>query len=454
MRFHLLQAALALVAVACAGCGSQSGVASRERPNIVCVVIDTLRADHLGLYGYQRPTSPALDELGRRALVVDRMIAQSSWTKPSVASLFTSLNPSQHRAVEETTQNVLAGSLTTLAEILQQEGYRTAGFSENPHIGPSTRFDQGFDLFQTLGGFDGNKDFVVQGARAFLEQATNQRDPFFLYLHILDPHGPYEPGPERRSEFLGDLESSDARVRQGRVGQLAEGTQLLAQLTPQDLDYLRALYDAELRQTDQVVAELLTRLEQLGLRERTIVLVTSDHGEEFLEHGTLKHGYQLFEETVRVPLILAVPGAPARRVGDAALQHIDLAPTLLELVGLPVPGTFRGQSFAGLLRGESLPERPMVLETAWRGVDIKALRRGRWKLIVDRVAGTRRLFDLETDPAELHDRSASEPGLVDELEAELTRATAPLSGLQPDDASGAGDPQAERALRALGYFGK
>ncbi len=424
---------------------------SAVRLNVLCIVVDTLRADHLGAYGYTRPTTPTLDALGARSLVVP-LIAQSSWTKPSIASLFTSLLPCQHGATEETTRNRLADSQVTLAELLAQAGYFTAGYSENPHIGSFTGFDQGFGQFQTLSHFDGNEGWLLERARDFLGRAAKRDAPFFLYVHLLDPHGPYEPNDERRNEFVGELETADEWVRAGRVGQLVTGTELQAELTPGDVDYLRALYDAELRQTDDAVAEILALLDEHELDARTVVLVTSDHGEEFLEHGTLKHGYQLFEETTRVPLILHVPGAGARRAMDAVVGHMDIAPTLLDLLGLPVPESFRGQSFAGLLRGEPFPERSIVSETSWRGIGLASLRRGRWKLIADRQAGTHWLFDMVADPAERDDRSAAEPALLAELQSELDAALASGASAALGDTTGTGDPETEKALEALGYF--
>lgn len=446
-----IAAAAALLVVACGGPESPDPGA---RPNVLCVVIDTLRADHLGLYGHARPTTPALDRLAARSLVVESMVAQSSWTKPSVASIFTGLLPSQHRAVQESTSNHLADGLVTLAELLQSSGYLTGGISENPHIGPSTGFDQGFEQFQTLNGFGGNLEWVLARSQAWLARAAAQERPFFLYVHILDPHGPYEPAAGPRSELVLGTPPADERVRDGMVGQLVEGTRMLAELSPADLDWLRALYDAELRGTDGAIAELLATLGELGLEQDTIVLLTSDHGEEFLDHGTLKHGYQLYRETTRVPLILHVPGAAPRRESEVVVQHVDLAPTLLELVGLPVPGHFHGRSLAGLVRGETYSNVPAVSQTEWRGVDVRAVQLDGWKLIVDARSGERLLFDLARDPLEREDLAAREPARVEALAAVLERELERAAAAALDETTGAGDPEAEKALRALGYFGK
>jgi arylsulfatase A-like enzyme len=459
MRARSLPFAAALLPLLPACSEERGPQALAPRANVVVIVIDTLRADRLGAWGGPRPTSPRLDALAGESLAFERAIAQAPWTKPSLASLFTSLHPGQHGATQETTENHLAPSLSTLAESFQRGGYRTGAVSENPHVSPSTRFDQGFERMATLSGFRGDRAWVVQAAREWFSERDAGADarPFFLYVHFLDPHGPYEPGSPWRQRFLEGLSSDQPLVREGKVGPLAEGTRAMVELSPGDVEVLRALYDAEIRETDAALESLLSELDSRGLLPHTVVLVTSDHGEEFLEHGTLKHGYQLYEESLRVPLLLRVPGVAARRERDVEVSHLDLAPTLLELVGLPVPATFQGRSLVPLLRGEPLERAPIVSETSWRGIDKATARLDRWKLIVDRTSGERLLFDLESDP---HERNAFDPdapehaAVVAELAAALERARRPPPGLELEGSSGTGDASAEEALRALGYFGK
>ena len=187
----LAVAALALLA---GGCGADA----EAPPSVLFVTIDTLRADHVGAYGHDRPTTPKLDALAERGVVVERMVAQSPWTKPSVASLFTSLLPSQHRVVEKATRNRLAASLVSLPEVLRDAGYRTACFSENPHIGQVTGYDQGFEAHAVRPGFDGDPQWILDRARTWLDRVDGD-EPFFLYLQFLDPHGPYDPDPGPRA---------------------------------------------------------------------------------------------------------------------------------------------------------------------------------------------------------------------------------------------------------------
>ena len=207
------------------------------------IVVDTLRADHLSLYGHTRDTSSNLDELATSSVVMESAYANAPWTKPSVASLFTGLLPSRHRVRIESTGNHLAPSLTTLPELLQRAGYATAGFTENPHISRSTRFDQGFELLEHSEGWRGNSSWVVENASAWLAARPRGR-PFFLYLHFLDPHDPYQP--RGRRDFQAGVSTEKPVVKAGKAVRLMDGARLREDVTPGDVAYLEALYDREI----------------------------------------------------------------------------------------------------------------------------------------------------------------------------------------------------------------
>ena len=322
--------------------------------------------------------------------------------------------------------------------------------SENPHVQKETGFGQGFEVFHGKGGFSGRSTWVIQRAGEWLRE-LGPDEPFFLYMHFLDPHGPYEPPDELREVFVGERSTASAAVRAGDVGRLAAGEVTVAE---SDLDYLRTLYDAEIRDVDRSIGTLLDWLAAEGRADETIVVVTGDHAEEFQEHGRLLHGYHLYEESVRVPLIVHVPGWPARRETELAVQHLDIAPTLLDAAGLPTPDGYRGRSLAPLARGEAVPEAPIVIETTWRDIDRCAVRTARWKLIRDEIAETFELYDLERDPGETHDVADAHPDVV----AELGRTLAELE-VDPDPAVvegsiGASNPELLERLRALGYLGR
>ncbi len=410
-------------------------------------MIDTLRADRVGAYGSRRGATPRIDELASRSLVVENAWSQSSWTKPAIASLMTSLHERSH-GVHKGFVDRLGAPLETLAERLAAAGYRTGAVSENPHVAPIFGFDQGFEFFE------GRKDFrgeaVVSAERALQWLADlPPAAPFFLYLHLLDPHGPYTPPPRIREAFTRGLTAVRPPVERGRIKPLLDGEKAV-DLVPGDVRFLEALYDAELRSTDAAVGAVLAHLEQRGLAERTIVLLTSDHGEEFMEHGSLKHGYWLYEETVRIPLILHVPGAEPRRSSDTWVQLVDVAPTVLELLGVSVPKAFEGRSFVPLLEGKELGPQPLLFETRYKQAARRAYRAERYKLIVDDKTGTRELYDLEADPGEREDLAARRPDKVEELTRRMQAARTGAPG-QSEKLDVALDPEARAALEHLGY---
>lgn len=421
-----------------------------DPPNLVLVVIDTLRPDHLSLYGYGRETSPHLDRLADTSVVMEASFSNSPWTKPSIGSLFTSLHPSQHGAVEFATENHLAGSLTTLAEILAERGYSNAGFSENPHISRSTNFDQGFDSFQMKSGYSDQPPVLIKRAQAWMRERDPKR-PFFLYLHFLDPHGPYQP--EHSQGFLKEQSTQDEEVRNGLVSDLVDEGGLSRPLTAEDGEYLKALYDAEIHSTDRELRQVVKMLESSGEFENTVLVITSDHGEEFLDHGGLRHGYWLYEENLHVPLILRAPGLEGGRV-DAPVEHLDIAPTILDLLSIPIPSQFQGRSFVPLLRGEDLPRLPHVAQTQLRGIDIDSIRSGQWKLIIDRMLDTRELYDMQADPEERKNLAAAHPERVVQLEALLEQRTRMPAGVVLEGSFGEGNEEAEASLRQIGYIGE
>ncbi len=433
---------------------SGSGEESLSGKNVVIIVIDTLRADHLSLYGYGRETSAGLSAFAEDSIVVESSLANAPWTKPSMASMFTSLYPSQHGVVEEETSNRLADSLLTFPEVFAEQGYQVIGFSENPHISKGRGFAQGFERLSLKPGFQADSEWVLSGAKKWL-RTREEGSPFLLYLHFLDPHGPYEP--KNSSDFLGNLQSEHKLVKAGLVGKLVKDGRLTEELSQTDRDYLIALYDAEVREITQDVSQVFAMLQQHGLSDDTIVLLTSDHGEELFDHGSLKHGYWLFDEALHVPMIWRIPGLGARHVGTAREQlvrHIDVAPTLFELLGFEAQTHFQGRSVVPLLRGESMPPVPHLAESSWRGINRQAVRDGGWKLIVDELSGRAQLFDLDSDPSETIDLAAEQPDQVARLRELLFHLTRMPSGVRVEGARGEVDVEAEDALRAIGYLGE
>ncbi len=426
-----MAAAMAAVPMACAPAPSPA-----PRPNILLITIDTLRADHLGIYGYELPTSPAIDAFARRGTVFDRAQSSSAWTLPSLASLMTSTYTSTHGCWNFRSR--LDDGFTTLAELLAVEGYATGGVASHTFLASSYGLAQGFghydeELAPTKGAQAHNaitssrvtdKGLAWIDHRARLARRAGDADaaPWFLWVHYFDPHYIYH-------EHAGVTE---------RFG--SEGD--------------RVRYDGEIAHTDAQVGRLLAGLRERGLDDETVVVLTADHGEEFGDHGSKHHGRTLYREVLRVPLILAGPGIAAGRATEP-VSVVDVLPTLLDLLDVPPPPLIKGRSMRRALEGESLAPRALLAELRlFDGYHADALIHGRWKAVVDADSGVARLFDLEADPGETRDLAADEPEqLANMLQGiEVLRESAAQDGRRFDVDEGLVlDDDELDTLRQLGY---
>jgi arylsulfatase A-like enzyme len=424
-----------------------------ERPDLLVYVVDTLRADRLGLYGDPRPTSPRLDAFAKRALVFEDAWAQASWTRPATASMLTGLHPAQHGALRET--QALAPDQVTLAELLAAQGYRCGAFVANHLVGGRYGFDQGFHSWNA-----GDPGLYGASASELGERALEWLDagegPSLLYLHTMEPHSPYDPPADAMAPFelpgyQGDRDTR-ALLRLGQLGELSE----------QGLAFLEARYAGEIRTNDAAFGELLDALERRGRLERTLVVFVSDHGEELLDHGGTEHAKTLYQELLRVPLLVGLPGSARRaeRIPDP-VQQIDLLPTLLGLLALDPPPGLPGRDLSARWLGQAAEARPPPLlfaEERFTVTDKLAVRSGSLKLILNNDGtdlwrgGTHvELYDLAEDAAEGRNlvgaRPVGEAFLRQELErfrrrhAERSAEAAPLE-LTPEELE---------QLRALGY---
>jgi len=350
---RLRAAVLLLVAILGAGCRQ----APSARGRLILISLDTLRADHLGCYGYARPTSPFLDSLAARGTLFENAIAPLPGTLPSHMSIFTGLFPAEHGVYPP--DAVLSPQIRTLPEVLRAHGFRTAGHVEGGYVEGRYGFSRGFDewsdpspLVEREGRLFKTTDAVKRTFRSGLDFLRKVRpsESFFLFLHTYSIHDPYDPPePYRSLYWKGDPPP-------GAFEPI--GTELLAfnqggrTLAPRAVEYYEALYDAQINYTDDVVKDFFAGVARLGLADDVSVIVTSDHGEEFLEHGKLVH-QQVYHENVHVPLIVVRPRqAEARRV-PTLVQSVDIAPTLYELAGVPATARPRasGRSLVGFLEG-------------------------------------------------------------------------------------------------------
>jgi arylsulfatase A-like enzyme len=479
------------------GAGSSGGtggvVADTTRPSVVVVLIDTLRADHLGVYGYDKPTSPHIDRLAAESVLFERTIAQAAWTKPSVASLFTGRFVHHHGVIRS--RDALGAELPTLAAEFRANGYRTAAFSGNPWITPEFRFDRGFDEFASgrpmgpqltvlykllkrierglgraavrlpltdLVFFTATEESPINAVRdeqmtdavtAWLDDAPET--PFFLYVHFIGPHDPYDPPQEFVSRFQRD-EAPYPTLPPARVQTVFEAAEPLDDMSHRKLV---AQYDAAIAHVDSLFGRVEESLRRLGEERDILLVVTADHGEEFYEHRNWRHGNQLYDEVIHVPLLVWMPKrlGSGRRSDPAML--VDLFPTVLDLAGLPQQAP-PGDGVA-LFRGGAALRPEVFSEHRWfEGGDYIArmVERGALKLHDVQDDGRRRqrqeLYDLASDRGESNNLIDDPPAAVGEQVPAMLASLAEFGaagGVAMAPSVSKIDPQTQERLRALGY---
>jgi len=383
------------VCLALASCSKQagSGRALCADCNVVLISMDTVRADHLGAYGYDVGTSPNVDRLAERAVVFERAVSQSAWTLPAHGSMMTGLYPGRLGVTHYPAKRRLPTGVPMLAEEFKKAGYATAGFTGGGFVARHFGFGRGFDIYSTDGRrFEHNMDEAV----SFLKSHTKRR--FFMFLHGYNAHRPYfSLAADKKAVGL----STDGPIEQR--GFCMRGRRE----RPDDLDRIIKYYDASIHHGDRQVGRFLDALTELGLDDNTVVLITSDHGEEFFEHGNCDHVRFLYREVVDVPYILYVPGLTpeGHRVPGLVPASISVARTLLDVAG--VDHNMPGPSLAGILRGEDRGFGAVYSETASvtgklgsRGETV-AMTTPRQKLVRYTQEGAEEAYDLARDPFEL-----------------------------------------------------
>jgi len=360
------------------------------RCNVVLVSLDTVRADHLGFHGYSRPTTPNLDRLASSSVVFENAISQSAWTRPAHASMFTGLYPSEHGMVAVDRNVALDPRWPTLASVLGANGYATAAFTGGGNMSAHFGFDTGFDTYRSPGRRIGD---ALADVDAWLDTIDDR--PFFLFVHGYDAHRPYRAEPQDRAALgvsgAPSLRGINRACREGR--------------SPADVAPYVEEYDAAVHRGDRAIGRLLESLARRGRMDDTIVVVTSDHGEEFLEHGACFHIRSLYREIVHVPLVYYVPGIAPRRVAQMVPASVSVAPTILDIVGIG-RRLREGPSLSPFLDGRRVPAFDYVVsETAVRYPGrrygyVRALTGEREKLIRWSLGERHQYFDLTKDPGE------------------------------------------------------
>ncbi len=411
-----------------------------EPPSIILIVIDTLRADYLGCYGFDGDISPRIDELAADSVLFENCSSHAPWTTPSMASMMTSLLPQAHGVAQppDAPQDyhlwrrlktpAIPDAAITLAEVLNARGYRTGAFVSNTFLSPKLGFSQGFGVFD--GSAARNRPHqaseVLEPAGRWLDSVLGTRHPYFLYIHIMDVHGPYN-SPEgnfhavRESPGLG--EERKLTIREfDRIQPYLRSPQWTRMRHGKKLRTWRGRYAAGVHAADGHLGRLFRRLRQEERWQNTVVVLTADHGEALFDHGGWDHGFSLYRHQLHVPLLIRYPGGErgGTRISDA-VRLVDLMPTLISLGDAELPPTVAGADLTPLTRLASGVEPPRsVFATAIKNRPGRSsVTVGRYKLIIDPDGGTPRLFDLVSDPGELIDIAPVRSDIVGDLKVRL-----------------------------------
>lgn len=440
-----------LLTAAFSGCSQKTNIPPPE--HIIIITLDAVRPDHLGAYGYSRDISPNIDRLARQGIVFLNAYANAPWTKPSVASLFSSHHPNIHRTVDR--NHSLPEQVKTMAEMLKEKGFFTGFLNGGNPLIHEFRFDQGFDFYEYRDSLDSAE--VVRSLPSLLSEARGKR--LFAYIHLMDTHLPYHLHD-------GNRELAARAPRNYRPGEFLREDVWKAtasgELTEEEKTHLTALYDEQTRYSDRTVGELTAALEAAGFLERSLLILTSDHGEELWDHNNYEHAHSLYEEVLRVPLIMVSEHlAPARL--KSRVRLVDILPSVMELVS---PG-FKGDGIAGRSVWRYLKKDngklPVFAAGTLHGDEKFCLIRDDWKVILNtkdmttnrpligfRAEDTAELYDLKTDPGERRNLREEKPKVLGEMLRELS---ALINVESPIQARGKilDEKTAER-LKSLGYL--
>ena len=422
---YVLRAPLLAGLTALVGCASES----TERPNVLLLSLDSVRADRISATGYRPPmhpdllTTPNIDRLAREGVMFENAFSTTSWTLPSHMAMFTGLHDELHGVIDK--DRTLDRGLTTLPEFLHENGWTTGGFYSGPYLNPVFGFDQGFDhyvncgtvvpteLFEQteLGGWREIHQYshetvtspkLFDEASAWIREAAKKPEPFFAMVHWWDPHYDYKAPEEYTRLFDVQYTGEWTGLRNEDVRKMVEN---------EDVDFILSLYDAELRYTDDFIGQLLELLEELEVADETLVIVTSDHGEEFYERTRWGHQRSLFDEVLRVPLVMRLPGSVPSGVhatGQARIQ--DIYPTVADLLQIAPPRYLSGESLKPLWEDSDHPgfEQQLYMLVPHREIEVSGIRTPTDKVIWDHKTGTRLL--LEPHSRSARDQAATVQG--------------------------------------------
>ncbi|MCP4676980.1 MAG: sulfatase-like hydrolase/transferase [Deltaproteobacteria bacterium] len=460
-RFIKRATPMLFLGVILVGCALIPECSKKRPPNVVLVTIDTLRADHLGCYGYSRKTSPSIDRIAGEGVLFESAVAQAPWTLPSLASMMTSKHPLELGMMDMAAR--FSPSVRRLSTYFKEAGYETAAFVSGAYVTMDRGFEVGFDVYEKVARED---RAVGLNTRMFRWLAKPKKTPFFLWVHYFDVHSDYD-APAPFNKLFDDTPQS------AEIGRTDFLKKVLAGATALDEAHTRALislYDREIAYTDAAVGKLVEQLEERVGTDNTIFAIGSDHGEALMDHGKVLHTLTLYEELVHVPLIIRYPaGLPKGRRVMEVVQNLDILPTLLDLAGIrPISG-LRGESLVPLARGRFNKERVAYSHTDTTSqlrhyshipllnksiFDVRfAMRRGYEKVIFSRNSQSMELYNLKKDPHEKNNIYKADKKRAGHLEKELFDWIRELRSVSPPPpVHNPLSPKETEQLRALGYL--
>ena len=413
---------------------------------IILVDIDTLSAGHLSTYGYPRETSPNLDAFAKEAIRFEWAFSQAPNTPPSQTSILTGLYPSTHGMIADTDR--VPQDATTLAEALKAQGFATAAFVDGGYMAAGFGHDQGFDSYVSYQ--DNGVEKIGPEVDKWLEEHANET--FFLLIHTYDVHWPYEPPEPYRSMFLDGLDPPSEGFEP-----TAQALENLRRSKPKklpdnDLEHIKALYDGEIRYVDHWFGQLMERLGELDLLQRATIVVLSDHGEEFQEHGSVGHD-RLYSTVTRIPLLIRLPGGSVTRTITPVVEGIDVMPTLLELAGATVPPGLQGQSMLPLIREEQHGAQVAISESPFFG-DRRAIATGDHRLLWTKKNDQVEIYRFREDPLEQTDLKSTDLEAVARLRQGIEgwQRMVDQATIIKETAENEIDEETRKELRALGYL--
>lgn len=458
MRSQVL--VLSLLALSASSCGSSSEPESRYR-NVILIGVDTLRPDHLGFGGSERDTSPTLDAFSKNARVFNQAYSTASWTLPAFASLLTGLDPAEHgagillrhtseRAWDEERvglreRTIMDPSVVTLAERLSSEGFSTYGVAQSPNLAGAYGFDRGFDAYENVNDGQRRAKGSVDLALELLDR--NPERPSFLFLHLIDPHLTYDAPEPAAGVFTGDIDAG-LTLPVANIGNLRES---YSNYSPIQREFVSAAYNEEILYTDQQINRFLDGLKERGMEKNTLIILTSDHGEEFFEHGGFEHGHSMHQEVIQVPFLVWGEGIVGG-LDSTPVSIADAAPTILDALKLKAGAPGFGKSLWPQIDGgeNGTMDRMIVAAGTLYGPEKRMAIVWPYKLIQQPGKEALQLYNLELDPSEKKDIAGANQEMAKEMAEELDRRMYSIAH-GPQGAGAEYDEGMLSGLEELGY---